>query len=57
MRIIDEKTELIASGVVIDETVVRGLPGIVGIEYEPHYCQYGWTAVSVWLDLISSRGN
>ena len=25
---------------------VRGLPGrpIVGIEHEPHYCQYGWTA-------------
>ena len=34
---------------------VRGLPGIVGIEYEPHYCQYGWTVVSVWLDLFSNR--
>ena len=34
---------------------VRGLPGIVGIEYELHYSQYGWTAVSVWLDLISNR--
>ena len=33
----------------------RGLPGIVGIEYDPHYCQYGWTAVSVSLDLFSNR--
>ena len=31
---------------------VRGLPGIIEIEYDPHYCQYGWTAVSVWLDLF-----
>ena len=31
------------------------LRGIVGIEYDPHYCQYGWTAVSVWLDLFSNR--
>ena len=34
---------------------VRGLPGIIGIEYDPHYCQYSRTAVSVWLDLISNR--
>ena len=31
------------------------VPGIVGIEYVPHYCQYGWTAVSVSLDLFSNR--
>ena len=36
-------------------SVERGLPGIIGIEYDPHYCQYGWTAVSVWLDLFSNR--
>ena len=30
----------------IYQQTVRGLHGIVGIEYEPHYCQYGWTALS-----------
>ena len=27
----------------------------VEADYDPHYCQYGWTAVSVWLDLFSHR--
>ena len=35
--------------------IIRGLPGIVGIKFDPRYCQYGWTAVSVWLDLFSNR--
>ena len=31
------------------------MPGTDGIKHNPHYCQNGWTAVSVWLDLFSNR--
>ena len=34
--------------------IIRGLPGIAGIKYDPHDCQHGWTTVSVWLDLFSN---